>query len=129
MNSFNYTNIFVTGAYSLSDIPNFVEKTDWILNCYENDNKQRLAMTVKFYDSIQYQIPMLVVKESLMSDIVEKNYLGISIDIDDTDLNWLYDQMVAFDENRYKKESYDVYKAIIEDDKVFEKKLLDFTKE
>lgn len=122
-----YKNIKITGKYKLEEIEEFAKKSDIILNLYENDKRQKDAITVKFYDSIQYGIPMLVMEGSYMDKIVDKNYLGFSINIfENNALDKLYEKYTYFNYKKYKKNIYKIKRKIDEDDGNFEKKLLDF---
>lgn len=120
-----YENIKITGKYELKDIEEFAKNTDLLLNIYANDKVQKNAMTVKFYDSIQYGIPMIVNKGSYMAKIVEENYLGIVIDLDDKEfLDNLYIKFKKFDMDKYMNNREKIFKKIIKDDEKFERELL-----
>ena len=60
--------VIFTGRYSSEEIKIFAANTDILLNLYENDEKQTLAMTVKYYDALRYGIPMLVSVGSYMAE-------------------------------------------------------------
>lgn len=98
----NYSNVHITGAYNLNDIEKFVANTDIILNMYDNDRQQKPAMTVKFYDSLKYGIPMIVNEGSYMADIVEKNKLGYVVNLyEDNVCDKLYSDYTNFDYECY----------------------------
>lgn len=120
-----YTNIEVTGAYNLQDIPKFAASTDYILNMYENDKQQQPAMTVKFYDSIHYQIPMIVSRGSYMARVVQKNGLGIVFSSDETS-DELFRKIRLFDKEKYVLANANMMKSVVADDQNFENRLLDF---
>jgi len=123
----NYSRISFTGAYSLNELDVFAQNTDIILNAYENDEIQKLAVTVKFYDSIKYKIPMIVTAGSYMSDIVDEHDLGFSIDWgDDNCLDKLYQLIEKFNWESYFQNVVKYASKIYEDDFLFEQKILKF---
>ncbi len=122
-----YNNIKFTGKYLLNQIPSFIKTTD-ILNCiYENDEKTKPTLAVKFYDAIKYELPMLVNKNSYLDKYTEDVPSVMSIDIFSEDVkdsiyNW-------YKEIEHKKihEDYAVLRdRIINDDLVFKNTLLKF---
>lgn len=122
-----YYNVVFTGTYNVKDIVKFAKDTDILMNTYENDEQQRLAITVKFYDAIKYSLPQIVTRNSYMSEVVEKEKLGISIDIDEFNLaNIIYIWYKRIDYidlyNSYKN----YMQKIIKDDLKFEKNIMDF---
>lgn len=120
-----YKNIHFTGRYTLNEIERFTQNTDFILNVYDNDKQQKPAMTVKFYDSVMYQIPMIVNKGSYMGRIVTENKLGIEFDYENDDINEL---LSKFDWKSYIKNNSKVFQSIKKDDAIFEEKLLEFVR-
>lgn len=123
----NYSNIFITGAYKLDEIERFAENTDIILNMYENDRQQKPAMTVKFYDSLKYGIPMIVNKGSYMAQIVDKNRLGYVVDINDNSIcEKLYSDFQSFDYKQYSNNLKHICTAIQNDNDLFKFKLIQF---
>lgn len=124
----NYSNIHVTGAYKLEDIEKFVANTDIILNMYENDRQQKPAMTVKFYDSLKYGIPMIVNKGSYMSSIVDDHKIGFVFDFEQincTDI--LYNKYLLFDKENYQCEIIKIRQEIIKDDNTFYEAVIEFS--
>ena len=84
-------------------------------------------MTVKFYDSIRYSIPMIVNSKSYMGKIVEERGLGITVDLEkECDLEILYKKISDFDYKKYTKANEIIYNEILNDDKKFRELLLDF---
>lgn len=123
----NYKNIKFTGAYMLDEIRNFVENSDFVLNSYENDKQQQPAMTVKYYDSLMYGIPMIVNKNSFMSKKVESKKLGISVDWKNTnEVDEVIEEIKKFDYKEYQKCRTTEIENIKKDDKFFYDKLLHF---
>lgn len=80
----DYVNIAFYGSYNNDEKVKFIKNTYLIHNLYDrNDKNMMVAMSNKFYDGIIYKTPQVCCKNSLMGNIVEKNGLGIAIDIDD----------------------------------------------
>lgn len=124
-NQKNYKNVKFTGPYKLGEIEMFAINTDIVLNCYENDKKQKLAMTVKFYDSLQYGLPMLVTKGSYMEKYIEKYGIGFSVDFEnDTNLEPVYRWII--ENPNIDKGVKAAASQIIKDDITFKYKLIDF---
>lgn len=124
-----YKNIFITGAYKLEDIKEFVKDTDIVLNLYENDKQQKPAMTVKFYDSIMYDRPMIVNKDSYMAELVSEYNLGMISNLEnDKWIDELYNNYINFDYENYEENRKKIYNNILKDDKEFEKKLINEVK-
>ena len=82
-------NIVFIGRYTVDQIPSFVEQTDVLLNLYENDEQQKLAMTVKLYDGIRYGLPMLISKGSYMGELMQTNDFVYVTDVDEFDIEHL----------------------------------------
>ena len=122
-----YQNITFTGRYTVDQIPSFVEQTDILLNLYENDEQQKLAMTVKLYDGIRYGLPMLISKGSYMGEMMQANNFAYITDIEKFDIEAFKKWYQNLDKSSYpyKKE----YLQIKEDDEQFERRLLTFVKE
>lgn len=123
----NYYRISISGAYTLDEVNDFVQSTDIILNAYANDAKQTLAITVKFYDSISFKVPMIVTSKSHMADLVSAQKLGFIVDWnDDKCLDKLYSDIISFDWTSYFKNVVDVAKDVQGDDAMFKMRVLDF---
>ena len=123
----NYSNITFTGPYGLNDIKDFCKNTDILLNVYQNDKQQQPAMTVKFYDSVQYAIPMVVNGNSYMAQKVCEDNLGFVIDLDDKDcLNKLYNDYKNLDRQDFLASRQAAFNKIKSDDEIFEQKVLEF---
>lgn len=125
-NQKKYSNIKFTGRYVVDEIPAFVSTTDIILNLYENDEQQKLAITVKFYDAVRYGVPMLVTKGSFMEKILSGNKAVLAIDVDDINLDSIVEwyQKVESCKYLYTKELSQIKK----DDKIFEERVLAFAR-
>lgn len=119
-------NIFFFGRYTTDEIENFARNTDILLNLYENDRKQELALTVKLYDAIKYNLPMLVTSNSYMDKIFKDNCAVMSIDVEKNNCN----EIVNWYRNLKSNISYyEIEREIIKNDEnIFKEKLLKFIK-
>lgn len=122
-----YYNIVFTGRYTVDQIPSFVEQTDVLLNLYENDEQQKLAMTVKLYDGIRYGLPMLISKGSYMGELMQANDFVYITDVDKFDVEAFKKWYQNLNKDCYPYSSE--YIQIQKDDEQFESRLLDFVKE
>ena len=122
-----YHNIVFTGRYTVDQIPFFVEQTDVLLNLYENDEQQKLAMTVKLYDGIRYGLPMLISKGSYMGELMQTNDFVYVTDVDEFDIEAFKSWYQSLNKECYPYSSE--YLKIQKDDERFESRLLAFAKE
>lgn len=125
----SYKNIIFTGRYFLNEIPDFVKNTNILMNLYENDGKQEHAMTVKFYDGIQYGLPMLIMKNSYMDIYIGDKPFKYSFSFNNNDkdgiINWLQNLNRANVSNSLKE----IFQEINHDEEIFKNKLIDFCEE
>jgi hypothetical protein len=87
------TNVNFLGEYRQEERHKFSSRTDLLHNIYSNSFVGgNPRMTNKFYDGIIFNIPQICSKGSYMEEIVLKNNIGLSVDIDDNlgDLLWNY---------------------------------------
>lgn len=101
----NFKNINFFGSYRNEDKIKLVKNTDIIDNMYDYTNyNQSLAITNKFYDGIIYKLPQICQINSLMGEIVEKNGLGIMVDLsNDNALNLIRDYLINIDWEQFNK--------------------------
>ena len=125
-NQKGYSNVKFTGRYTVDQIPLFVSKTDILMNLYENDEQQKLAVTVKLYDGIRFGLPMLVSKNSYMEDIMKDNAHVFAMDIDSTDISEVEEWYRTLDKDKYPYDGE--LEKINLDEECFKLKLLDFAR-
>lgn len=121
-----YNNIVFTGRYTTDQIAEFVKHTDVLMNFYENDKQQKLAMTVKLYDGIRYGLPMLVTKDSYMAEVMRENEAIYAANIENFDIKKFVDWYTGLSEKRYPYEKE--LGQIKKDDDVFENRLMTFVR-
>lgn len=81
-----YRNVFFHGAYYSDERVEFASETDIVHNVYENDFVTVGAMGNKYYDALQFQLPQICTKGSIMGDEVEAKGLGLAVDYESDSL-------------------------------------------
>lgn len=69
------TNVYFHGEYTPEKRDEFARNTDLIHNIYAEDN-MKLAVSNKYYDSLVYELPQLVMKGSYMGVLAENSGIG-----------------------------------------------------
>lgn len=123
-----YDNVFFTGRYMVDEIKAFVQKTDILLNLYENDGQQRLATTVKLYDGIRYGLPMLITRNSHMASLMKDNKHVLSVEINERTADYVA-KWFATIANEMDYPYIKKLEKIQKDDLAFEEKLLKYIRE
>lgn len=121
-----YNNICFTGRYYPEDIENFVADTDILLNLYENEGKQEHALTVKLYDGIRYQLPMIVAKDSFMQRYLKEYSFVLPVELDTMKNEDIIEWYRSLEQARIQEEMESFSKKITKDDEIFAKRLLEF---
>lgn len=122
----SYSNVFFHGAYkSLDEIREYSKDTDVLINCYDNNSNQFLALTVKLYDGLLFGLPMVIAKGSYMAKYLENNGCPFfCIDFDNPNLKkdfiyWYRSLRQEVVNEAYQK----LINRIIEDDLIFKEKI------
>lgn len=121
-----YSNVKFTGRYTVDKIPVFASETDILMNMYENDKQQRLAVTVKLYDGIRFGLPMLVSKNSYMEEIMKDNTHVFAMDIDSIKISEVEEWYITLGKDKYPYDGE--LEKISLDEEGFRLKLLDFAR-
>lgn len=122
----HYNNIHFTGRYYPEDIESFITDTDILLNLYENEGKQEHALTVKLYDGVRYQLPMLVTKDSYMGQYLEDYRFAMGIDLEHIDTKEIVEWYSNLEEAVLEEDFDRFAKQVGIDDGIFEQKLMGF---
>ena len=122
-----YSNIYFTGRYFSEEIPSFAEKTQILMNLYENDKQQKAALTVKLYDGIRYGLPMIIAKDSYMEEYIGKKsyvyYFSFEENEKEKILKW-YEEIQPEEMNlEYNR----IVSKINKEEREFRNRLLEFT--
>ncbi len=80
----NAGNVYFHGEYTPEERDEFARNTDLIHNVYAESN-MKLAVSNKYYDSLIYEIPQLVMKNSYMGVLVINNGIGKAVNPSDED--------------------------------------------
>lgn len=83
----NEKQIYYHGKYNfMSEAAQLYSKIDCIFAVYNvNDFNVRVALPNKLYEAIYCEIPILVAKNTYLSEIIEKNHIGVSVKFDELD--------------------------------------------
>lgn len=77
-NSMEYINFF--GRYDYTQIASYYEEADIILSSYPSKNENvKYAIPNKFFEAIHFNKPIIVSRDTKLSELVDENNLGISI--------------------------------------------------
>lgn len=121
-----YNNIRFTGRYYPEDIESFVADTDILLNLYENEGKQEHALTVKLYDGIRYQLPMIVANDSFMQRYLKEYSFALPVALDTMKNEDIIEWYRSLEQARIQEEMDSFSKKITNDDEIFAKRVLEF---
>lgn len=125
----NINNVTFTGEYNNIDKYKLLANADILNNSYQTEKvmEVKYAISNKFYDGLIYGIPQLVEPETYKQKIVEENYLGIGLDVNDIDFsNKLYDFYFSLDEERFNYNCDKYLEKIIDEDKFYISKIKSF---
>lgn len=124
----SYTNVCITGRYFLEEIPDFVTDTQILLNLYENDKKQKLATTVKLYDGIRYQIPMIIARDSYMQEYIGEKSFAYYFSFQEGEKENILEWYNNLSSETLGLEFQELSEQIGKDDAIFKRNLLRFAK-
>lgn len=80
----NIGNVTCIGRFEAEETASLIQKADIIFNLYGTENiNLREALSIKLYYAIYLQVPILVFKDTYMSNIAEDCGIGISIGTDE----------------------------------------------
>lgn len=129
----NFTNVHIFGQFSQEEIHGFACENDYLLNCYSNNGIQKNALTVKMYEGINFNIPMIIQKDSYMDKYLSENdYFHPSFDFDNYNCEEgeaFKNQLSNFDIDEIHdvlKDNSRILNAIEKDEAVFSKLLIEF---
>lgn len=126
-NEKKYKNISFTGEYKRTQIFDFAQGTDIVHSAYPACAVMTPAVPVKTYEAMRYLKPILVGKGSYLCDYLKEYDVCYPIDVESNNLaeeilNW-YENL---DLTKMKENYRSFYEKVRRDDKIFEKKLIDF---
>ncbi|MBO7187808.1 MAG: hypothetical protein J6V68_05385 [Clostridia bacterium] len=112
VNTINAENIFFHGEYSPKDRAGFAVDTDIVHNIYLDTNMQ-MAVTNKYYDGLIYKIPQVCINGSFMGELVKKNGVGISVDIDENFTDKIYEYLNNLDKTEFDANANKALQAVL----------------
>lgn len=119
----NIKNIEFTGSYNKKDELEFLKKTTLINILLGDDLNSSTLMTNRFYLAVSNNIPVIVNKNSIQGNYVEKYNLGIAIENKDFLYPEVNKYLEHYDEDKFKKGCYQFLSDIKSDQDNFERNL------
>lgn len=124
------TNVTLIDTFEPQKTIEFYEECDVINNLYGNNNNfLNYALPNKIYYAAQFNIPILVSKNTFSSEVAKKYGFGIEINPDDPkEVDVLYEKLIELNNNDIKKGADEFLEIVKRDNQVFEKHIKDFIK-
>lgn len=125
----NINNVFFTGAYSNENKSILLNNCDILNNSYlsEKNMEVKYAISNKYYDGIIYRIPQLVEHETYKANLVDKNGVGISLNVNnDSFADELYKYYLEIDSTIFSTNCDLLQKKYLNDDLKYLKKIENF---
>lgn len=120
LDNINSSNIIMTGRYSNDDKFKLLEKADILNNHYEISTNIKYATANKYYDGLIFKIPQICNKDSYDGIKVEREGIGLSVSLDDSDLK---EKILSFyknlDYNDFTIKCNAVLEKILDEDKEY----------
>lgn len=120
----NIVNVEMYGPYNYQkDIVSLYERIDIVYSLYDANNENvKIALPNRLYEAINCELPIIVAKNTVLSDFVEKEKIGLSINSSDcSELqdtieeiiknNKLYDSFRVNAKNIKHKYQYEFYES------------------
>lgn len=120
------TNINFTGRYSLEEIEMFARDADILFNAYETDFVTMPSLAVKVYDSLEYQLPMVVSRKSFMEKYLKKYSHVFPFRLEEGILDKLWEWYRSLEQFKTEQSFEKLKQKIQKDDIEFEKKVKAF---
>lgn len=122
-----YDNVTVYGAYNEKDKMKIVDSFDMICYNYPYSFVNYPAVANKFYDGMIRKKPMFGNKETFSGQTIEEYGLGISLAEDESEMTQkIFDYFLAFDREEFEKNCEDYLLSVLNDDKIYIKKINEF---
>ena len=121
-------NVEFLGFYNKIEEPNFYENTDLINIYYPKIISHATALSNRFYNGLIFKRPMLVTKDSIQGEFIEKYNLGLSIN-DCSNLNYQLNNFIKiFDHEIFIKNCNHLLNCFEKDYEKFEIELIKYLK-
>lgn len=128
-NKNNVNNVFFTGRYNDSEKFILLKDADILNNSYMSPKymEVKYAISNKYYDGLIYGIPQLVEKDTYKHKLVEKNGLGIGLDVEDNDFaDKLYEFYFSLQTDKFNANCECELRRVISENKIYEHKIEEF---
>lgn len=120
-------NVELTGRYIKSDEPNLYNSSDLINVLRYNDGiNNKTALPNRLYSSAFYGKPMLAYRGNYLDEIISKYDLGMVIDTFDNLEEEINAYFTNFDIDKYNVGRVEYLSQIIEENRIFKIKLIEF---
>lgn len=120
-------NIHFTGRYLLDEIKRFAAETDILFNAYDTDFVTTPSLAVKIYDSMVYQLPLIVSKDTYMESYLHNYEHVFSFSLNNKSvLDELFEWYTNLNTDKIAHSFETLHAKIIEDEIVFKKSLEGF---
>jgi len=116
------------GSFSTDQLPGLYSNTDIINNLYGNKSPfLDFALSNKLYHAAQFQIPILVCKDTFMETIAVKYGIGFAFNFEDPDcLDELFRWYCNIDKERMRDGCNEFLKKVRIENDEYQKKIYDF---
>jgi hypothetical protein len=123
----NVNNVFLTGRYKKEDEEYLYKSSDLINVLRYNDGiNNKTALPNRLYNAVLYGKPMLAFQGTYLADLIEKYKLGVVLDSFENINIRVNSYFKEFDIKEYQSKRYSFLKMVIEENKVFSNKMIDF---
>lgn len=125
-----YDNVFCTGKYDERQKQGLIESADILCYNYPAMFKTKYALANKFYDGLIYKKPFYANIDSFSGKLIHENNLGICLhDAEDNITDKIYNYYMNFREERFCADAQLMLKNVVDEDKVYIKKIEKFVED
>lgn len=122
----NQKNVVFHGFYEKSEELELLEDADFINIYYPTYITHSTAISNRFYNALMLRKPMIVTKNSIQGDYVEKYNLGLAIESCENLEERILSFIESFDYNLFEQNCNLLLKEMVQDYDDFKKALMDF---
>ena len=123
----SYDNVVFTGRYNRDEILGFAENANIVHCVYSNNWITKNTLAVKLYDAIRYEKPIMVMKNSYLSEYLDGYDFKFDFQYSDNIAEEVYNWYMTLDRDKYGEQYKIICEKVNQDDKLFEEKVLKFT--
>lgn len=119
-------NVYFHGFYEKSEEHSLLEDADFINIYYPNIITHSTAISNRFYNALMLRKPMIVTKNSIQGDYVEKYNLGLALENCDNLVEQIDSFIKTFDYSIFEKQCILLLKEMLQDYDIFKRKFISF---